>query len=70
MGSTQAATAAGELSSTTEPSMAEDYAGESSTPGLEDYQFPVDRLKGVLEDSAKTPLVLVACGSFVRSQSE
>lgn len=50
--------------------MAEDYAGESSTPGLEDYQFPVDRLKGVLEDSAKTPLVLVACGSFVRSQSE
>ncbi|KAF2136461.1 uncharacterized protein K452DRAFT_292382 [Aplosporella prunicola CBS 121167] len=37
-----------------------------STPALElaDYQFPTQRLKKVLSDSGKTPLVLVACGSF------
>ncbi|KAI9818908.1 MAG: hypothetical protein M1827_007729 [Pycnora praestabilis] len=28
------------------------------------YTFPENRLRGVLRDSSKTPLVLVACGSF------
>ncbi|OCL07857.1 nicotinamide mononucleotide adenylyltransferase 1 [Glonium stellatum] len=31
---------------------------------LENYTFPTDRLKRFLLDSAKTPLVLVSCGSF------
>ena len=28
------------------------------------YNFPQDRLKRVMNDSSKTPLLLVACGSF------
>lgn len=31
---------------------------------LEAYSFPQDRLKRVMNDSSKTPLLLVACGSF------
>jgi len=31
---------------------------------LENYTFPANRLKKVLLDSTKTPLVLVSCGSF------
>ncbi|KAF2760193.1 nicotinamide-nucleotide adenylyltransferase 2 [Pseudovirgaria hyperparasitica] len=31
---------------------------------LDDYEFPSYRLSKVLKDSTKTPLVLVACGSF------
>ncbi|KAF2141911.1 uncharacterized protein K452DRAFT_250872 [Aplosporella prunicola CBS 121167] len=36
------------------------------SPALElaDYRFPTQRLRKVLSDSARTPLVLVACGSF------
>ena len=34
------------------------------TDDLEDYHFPITRLKQSLEDPTKTPLVLVACGSF------
>ncbi|OAX76886.1 nicotinate (nicotinamide) nucleotide adenylyltransferase [Emergomyces africanus] len=30
----------------------------------ESYTFPDDRLKKVMSDSSKTPLLLVACGSF------
>lgn len=41
--------------------------GQVSTPPISDlasYSFPVDRLKTVMEDPDKTPLLLVACGSF------
>lgn len=31
---------------------------------LPGYEFPTQRLKTVLNDSGRTPLVLVACGSF------
>jgi nicotinamide mononucleotide adenylyltransferase len=31
---------------------------------IEDYQFPVHRLSDVMLDETKSPLVLVACGSF------
>lgn len=31
---------------------------------LENYSFPVHRLKQVMDDPEKTPLLLVACGSF------
>ena len=31
---------------------------------LEAYSFPQDRLKRVMNDPSKTPLLLVACGSF------
>lgn len=36
----------------------------TSTPVLESYVFPEHRLKTVMEDPSKTPLLLVACGSF------
>jgi nicotinamide mononucleotide adenylyltransferase len=36
----------------------------TSTPVLESYVFPEHRLKTVMDDSSKTPLLLVACGSF------
>ena len=38
-----------------------------STPAAlssESYVFPEHRLKRVMDDSSKTPLLLVACGSF------
>ena len=31
---------------------------------LDDYKFPDSRLKTKLDDPSKTPLLLVACGSF------
>lgn len=31
---------------------------------LETYEFPTHRLKQVMDDPSKTPLVLVAAGSF------
>lgn len=31
---------------------------------VEGYEFPVDRLKPKMEDPSKTPLILIACGSF------
>lgn len=31
---------------------------------MEDYAFPEQRLKKVMDDPEKTPLLLVACGSF------
>ncbi|KAF2635607.1 nicotinamide mononucleotide adenylyltransferase 1, partial [Massarina eburnea CBS 473.64] len=36
----------------------------TETMTLADYTFPVERLKTVLDDSSKTPIVLVSCGSF------
>lgn len=40
-------------------------AGETvSTQTLSDYHFPTRRLKMRQSDSVRTPLVLVACGSF------
>lgn len=36
----------------------------AETMTLDTYAFPRDRLKSVLSDSNKTPLVLVSCGSF------
>ncbi|KAA8894330.1 hypothetical protein FN846DRAFT_974705 [Sphaerosporella brunnea] len=35
-----------------------------STPTMEGYAFPQHRLQPTLSDPSKTPLVLVACGSF------
>ena len=35
-----------------------------TAPTSEGYVFPEQRLKQVMEDSSKTPLLLVACGSF------
>jgi hypothetical protein len=35
-----------------------------NSSGSENYQLPMGRFKEVMEDSSKTPLVLVACGSF------
>ncbi|OCK74187.1 nicotinamide mononucleotide adenylyltransferase 1 [Lepidopterella palustris CBS 459.81] len=37
---------------------------QETIPPLKNYTFPANRLKKVLSDSARTPLVLVACGSF------
>lgn len=31
---------------------------------MDDYKFPENRLKRKLDDPSKTPLLLVACGSF------
>ena len=31
---------------------------------LANYRFPDSRLKRIMDDSSKTPLLLVACGSF------
>ncbi|KAF3935202.1 hypothetical protein ABW19_dt0200241 [Dactylella cylindrospora] len=36
----------------------------SSTPTYEGYTFPTARLRDTLKDSSKTPLCLIACGSF------
>lgn len=36
----------------------------TTTMSLDDYKFPDDRLKMKMEDPSKTPLLLVACGSF------
>lgn len=36
----------------------------ADTVTLDNYVFPRDRLKKVLSDSSRTPLVLVSCGSF------
>lgn len=36
----------------------------STPPALESYSFPRNRLRLVQNDPTKTPLVLVACGSF------
>ena len=37
---------------------------DSMSSSLENYKFPHRKLKRVLRDPARTPLVLVACGSF------
>ena len=36
----------------------------SDVNDLSNYSFPQHRLKTVVNDSSKTPLLLVACGSF------
>lgn len=36
----------------------------STTSDISNYTFPHHRLKRVMNDSSKTPLLLVACGSF------
>ena len=38
--------------------------GSIATEHMEGYTFPADRLKPVMDDPSKTPLLLVACGSF------
>jgi len=43
--------------------MAANYSPTQEVPDLPDYQFPAHRLQK-LRDSDKTPVVLVACGSF------
>ncbi|KAF3491351.1 nicotinate (nicotinamide) nucleotide adenylyltransferase [Arthroderma uncinatum] len=48
-----------------EPAQAvEGMDGASSSSAQESYSFPTDRLKRVMDDPSKTPLLLVACGSF------
>lgn len=37
---------------------------DAGTMTMDDYQFPTHRLKATMNDSARTPLVLIACGSF------
>ncbi|KAK4695181.1 nicotinamide mononucleotide adenylyltransferase, partial [Lecanoromycetidae sp. Uapishka_2] len=44
--------------------LSNDYVTAPLPDDLQDYQFPTNRLKRTLEDPTKTPLVLVACGSF------
>lgn len=46
-----------ELQSHSPPATSHDFE-------LETYSFPTQRLKPMLDNSTKTPLVLVACGSF------
>ncbi|KAJ1982644.1 Nicotinamide/nicotinic acid mononucleotide adenylyltransferase 1, partial [Dimargaris cristalligena] len=36
----------------------------TNLPSSQPYQFPVHRLPTHMQDESKTPLVLVACGSF------
>lgn len=36
----------------------------NTTMSFDDYKFPDDRLKTKMDDPTKTPLLLVACGSF------
>ena len=51
-----------------EPSLIRSDAGSETVAnkenGLRDYTFPDDKLKKVMDDPSKTPLVLVACGAF------
>lgn len=44
--------------------LSNDYVTAPLPNDFEDYHFPINRLKRSLEDPSKTPLVLVACGSF------
>lgn len=44
--------------------LSNDYVTSPLPNDFGDYQFPTNRLKRSLEDPSKTPLVLVACGSF------
>lgn len=37
---------------------------QAGTITMDNYQFPTHRLKAKMEDSSRTPLVLIACGSF------
>ena len=30
--------------------------------GLDDYRFPDEKIKAIMDDSSKIPLLLVACG--------
>jgi len=41
-----------------------DFNSDVTTVSMKNYEFPRQRLKKKLADSNKTPLVLVACGSF------
>lgn len=36
----------------------------AGTVTMENYQFPTQRLKTTMTDSSRTPLVLIACGSY------
>lgn len=40
------------------------HSTDSPSLSLVDYKFPRGRLKPLLEDATKEPIVLVACGSF------
>lgn len=42
----------------------DDSVGSPAQTDLASYTFPTQRLKKVMEDPEKTPLLLVACGSF------
>ncbi|KAF2194105.1 Nucleotidylyl transferase [Zopfia rhizophila CBS 207.26] len=49
--------------SDSQPTLDADF-GCADTMTLDNYTFPKERLKKILSDSTKTPLVLVSCGSF------
>lgn len=55
-----------EVPETTQPeAMAESQIPrQPASAALSNYTFPQHRLKRVMNDSSKTPLLLVACGSF------
>ena len=41
--------------------MSDDVRGDMT---MDEYEFPTSRLRRRIEDSERTPLVLIACGSF------
>jgi len=43
------------------PTMSDDVRGDMT---MDEYEFPTSRLRRRIEDSERTPLVLIACGSF------
>ncbi len=45
-------------------SQVDGQAAASVPDNMNNYTFPSHRLKRVMNDSSKTPLLLVACGSF------
>lgn len=47
-----------------EPMLTTGQPDESVANNMSTYAFPQNRLKRVMDDSSKTPLLLVACGSF------
>jgi len=52
------------MSSSSDHQTTPEAVAPSDTMSLDNYTFPSERLKKVLSDPSKTPLVLVSCGSF------
>ncbi|KAL4922468.1 hypothetical protein BDW62DRAFT_53479 [Aspergillus aurantiobrunneus] len=52
------------MTDTTQGQGSDAHQASPALPPTEDYVFPEYRLKRVMDDPEKTPLLLVACGSF------